>query len=51
MEVLGLSLVTNLAAGICAKDVCSPNREGVLIAGERAASRMGTLLASIVPRI
>ena len=48
MEVLGLSLVTNLAAGISGAPL---DHEEVLIAGERAASRMGTLLASIVPRI
>jgi purine-nucleoside phosphorylase len=48
MEVLGLSLVTNLAAGISGAPL---NHEEVLIAGEQAASRMGTLLASIVPRI
>jgi purine-nucleoside phosphorylase len=48
LEVLGLSLVTNLAAGISGAPL---NHEEVLIAGERAASRMGTLLASIVPRV
>jgi purine-nucleoside phosphorylase len=48
MEVLGLSLVTNLAAGISGAPL---DHAEVLVAGERAASRMGTLLASIVPRI
>src|SRR6188472_2278922 len=48
MEVLGLSLVTNLAAGISGAPL---DHAEVLGAGERAASRMGTLLASIVPRI
>jgi len=41
-------VVTNLAAGISGAPL---DHEEVLIAGERAASRMGTLLASIVPRI
>ena len=48
MEVLGLSLVTNLAAGISGAPL---SHEEVLVAGEQAASRMGTLLASIVPKI
>jgi purine-nucleoside phosphorylase len=48
MEVLGISLVTNLAAGITGEPL---NHEEVLEAGRAAASRMGTLLGAIVPRI
>jgi purine-nucleoside phosphorylase len=48
MEVLGLSLVTNLAAGISGEPL---NHEEVLEAGRRAAARMGRLLGSVVPRI
>jgi purine-nucleoside phosphorylase len=48
MEVLGISLVTNLAAGISGQPL---NHEEVLEAGKAAASRMGGLLGRIVPRI
>jgi purine-nucleoside phosphorylase len=48
MEVLGISLVTNLAAGITGEPL---NHEEVLAAGRSAATRMGELLGSIVPRI
>ncbi|WP_435743626.1 purine-nucleoside phosphorylase [Nocardioides sp. SYSU DS0663] len=48
MEVLGISLVTNLAAGISGEPL---NHEEVLDAGRAAASRMGELLGRIVPRI
>jgi len=48
MEVLGISLVTNLAAGISGEPL---NHEEVLEAGKAAASRMGDLLGRIVPRI
>ena len=48
MEVLGISLVTNLAAGISGQPL---NHEEVLEAGKAAASRMGELLGRIVPRI
>ena len=48
MEVLGISLVTNLAAGISDQPL---NHEEVLEAGRAAASRMGDLLSRIVPRI
>jgi purine-nucleoside phosphorylase len=48
MEVLGLSLVTNAAAGMTDEPL---NHEEVLLAGKQAADRMGTLLVSIVPRI
>ena len=46
-EVLGLSLVTNLAAGL--GDTL--DHEEVLAAGRAAATRMGALLAEVVPRI
>jgi purine-nucleoside phosphorylase len=48
MEVLGISLVTHLAAGISGEPL---NHEEVLEAGKAAASRMGDLLGKIVPRI
>ncbi len=48
MEVLGISLVTNLAAGISGQPL---NHEEVLEAGRDAASRMGELLGRIVPKI
>jgi purine-nucleoside phosphorylase len=48
MEVLGISLVTNLAAGISGEPL---NHEEVLEAGRAAANRMGSLLGQIVPRI
>jgi purine-nucleoside phosphorylase len=48
MEVLGISLVTNLAAGISGQPL---NHEEVLEAGKAAASRMGELLGRIVPKI
>ncbi len=48
MEVLGISLVTNLAAGITGEPL---NHEEVLEAGKAAATRMGGLLGAIVPKI
>lgn len=48
MEVLGISLVTNLAAGISGEPL---NHEEVLEAGRAAASRMGALLGDLVPQI
>jgi purine-nucleoside phosphorylase len=48
LEVLGISLVTNLAAGMSGEAL---NHEEVLEAGRAAASRMGDLLGQIVPRI
>ncbi len=48
MEVLGISLVTNLAAGITGEPL---NHAEVLEAGKAAATRMGTLLGKIVPGI
>jgi purine-nucleoside phosphorylase len=47
-EVLGLSLVTNLAAGITGEPL---NHLEVLEAGRAAATRMGALLADLLPRI
>lgn len=48
LEVLGLSLVTNQAAGMSGEPL---NHEEVLEAGRTAATRMGELLARIVPRL
>ena len=48
MEVLGISLVTNLAAGISGDPL---NHEEVLEAGRAAATRMGDLLGAVVPRV
>ncbi|MEZ5091515.1 purine-nucleoside phosphorylase [Nocardioides sp.] len=48
LEVLGISLVTNLAAGISGEPL---HHEEVLEAGRAAATRMGDLLGRIVPRI
>jgi purine-nucleoside phosphorylase len=48
LEVLGISLVTNLAAGISGEPL---DHAEVLETGRAAASRMGDLLARIVPGI
>ncbi len=48
VEVLGISLVTNAAAGMSGAPL---DHEEVLAAGKEAASRMGDLLANVVPRI
>lgn len=48
MEVLGISLVTNLAAGISGQPL---DHAEVLEAGRAAASRMGGLLGRLVPRL
>lgn len=45
MEILGMSLVTNLAAGMTGDPL---NHEEVLAAGQEAAARMGALLASVI---
>jgi len=45
LEILGLSLVTNLAAGMTGEPL---NHEEVLEAGRAAAERMGHLLARVV---
>jgi purine-nucleoside phosphorylase len=46
-EVLGLSLVTNPAAGLGGPEL---NHEEVVAAGKAAADRMGALLAAVLPR-
>lgn len=48
LEVLGISLVTNAAAGLTGEPL---NHEEVLEAGRSAASRMGELLAQVLPRV
>lgn len=48
LEVLGLSLVTNLAAGLTGELL---SHEEVLEAGRTSAERMGTLLAQVVDRL
>ncbi len=48
LEVLGISLVTNLAAGITGEPL---DHQEVLATGQTAASRMGDLLATIVARL
>jgi purine-nucleoside phosphorylase len=48
MEVLGISLVTNLAAGISGEPL---NHEEVLEAGKAAATRMGALLSQVLGRL
>ena len=48
MEVLGISLVTNLAAGITGAPL---NHQEVLEAGRSAATRMGQLLGAVVAKI
>ena len=48
MEVLGISLVTNAAAGISGEPL---DHAEVLETGRAAATRMGDLLSQIVPRL
>ncbi|MCW2786029.1 MAG: purine nucleotide phosphorylase [Marmoricola sp.] len=48
LEVLGISLVTNLAAGMTGEPL---NHDEVLEAGRAAATRMGALLGAVLPRI
>ena len=48
MAVLGLSLVTNLAAGISGAPL---NHAEALAAGREAAGRMGALLARVLPQL
>jgi purine-nucleoside phosphorylase len=48
LDVLGISLVTNFAAGITGEPL---NHEEVLEAGRASAARMGSLLADVLPRI
>jgi purine-nucleoside phosphorylase len=47
-EVLGISLVTNLAAGMTGEPL---NHEEVLQAGRESAARMGSLLARVLNRM
>lgn len=47
-EVLGVSLVTNLAAGMTGESL---NHEEVLAAGRASATRMGQLLSSVIGRL
>ncbi len=47
-EVLAVSLVTNLAAGMTGQPL---NHEEVLEAGRRSATRMGALLAGVIARL
>ena len=47
-EVLGISLVTNAAAGVTGEKL---NHEEVIAAGKAAASRMGTLLKEVIPKL
>jgi purine-nucleoside phosphorylase len=48
LEVFGLSLVTNLAAGLTGEPL---NHEEVLEAGRLSASRMGVLLRALLERV
>lgn len=48
LEILGISLVTNAAAGMTGEPL---NHEEVLEAGQAAATRMGALLGNVLPRI
>jgi purine-nucleoside phosphorylase len=47
-EVLGISLVTNMAAGLAGQSL---SHVEVVEAGRAAAGRMGSLLAAILPRV
>jgi purine-nucleoside phosphorylase len=47
-EVLGISLVTNMAAGLAGQGL---SHAEVVEAGRASASRMGALLAGILPRV
>ena len=47
-EVLALSLVTNLAAGLSSEPL---SHVEVIEAGRASATRMGTLLAGILPAV
>lgn len=48
MEVLGVSLVTNLAAGLAAE---GPSHAEVLLAGQASAARVGRLLGGVLERL
>jgi purine-nucleoside phosphorylase len=47
-EVLGISLVTNIAAGLSPQAL---DHKDVLAAGQQAAASVGTLLATILPEV
>ena len=47
-EVLGISLVTNAAAGVTGEKL---NHEEVMAAGKAAAGRMGELLSKVLPQL
>ena len=47
-EVLGISLVTNAAAGVTGEKL---NHEEVIAAGKNAADRMGALLKGVIPKL
>jgi purine-nucleoside phosphorylase len=47
-EVLGISLVTNAAAGVTGEKL---NHEEVIAAGKAAADRMGALLKGVIPKL
>ncbi|HEU5156360.1 MAG TPA: purine-nucleoside phosphorylase [Streptosporangiaceae bacterium] len=47
-DVLGISLVTNIAAGLAGHPL---DHEEVLAAGRAAAARMGRLLAAVIPKL
>ena len=48
LEVLGLSLITNQAAGVAAKDI---NHEEVMEIGREAESRVTVLLTALLPKL
>ena len=48
MEVLGVSLVTNLAAGLVSE---GPSHAEVLEAGKASAARVGRLLGGVLERL
>lgn len=48
LEVMGLSLVTNLAAGISDEHL---DHEDVLIAGQQSAKRVGTILNGVIAKL
>lgn len=48
LDVLGISLVTNLAAGLSGQLL---NAQEVIEAGDASAGRMGALLRSLIPRL
>lgn len=48
LQVLGISMVTNLAAGMTGEPL---SHTEVLEAGRQSATRMGSLLASVIRQI